>query len=86
MFNGVVLGGIGRIVSDPNLKAEFIRQGLEFLLKDVIPRAVATAPITEQQQGGRVGILEQPIGEPPVAQRITGQLAGVMGGGELDKS
>lgn len=86
MFNGVVLGGIGRIVSDPNLNAEFIRQGLEFLLEDVIPRAVAPATITEQQQGGRVGILELAIGEPPVTQRITGKLAGVVGGGELDKS
>lgn len=86
MLNGVVLGGVGRIMGDANLDAQVRGQGLQVLLEDVITSAVAAPAIAQQQQGGGVRIVLSPVVGPPMMHRITGKFGGIAAGANLEKA
>jgi hypothetical protein len=46
--------------------------------------AIAAAPITQQQNGGSVGVVMPPMVSPPMANGVTSKFTGVMSGVNLD--
>jgi len=47
VFNGVVLGTVGRIVSNADFDADFISQFLEVGFEEVMPGVIAAATIAK---------------------------------------
>lgn len=50
VLNRIVLGGVGRIVRDPDFDAQGLRQLLQVLFEQIGVGAVPPAPITQHQQ------------------------------------
>jgi hypothetical protein len=66
MLNRIILGGVGRIVRDPDFDAQGLRQLLQVLFKQIGPGAVTSASITQHQQGIGGGVRGLPIALPPL--------------------
>ena len=86
MLNGVVLGGVGRLMGDANLDALATGLSLQVLLEDLIASAITAPAIAQQQQGGGVRILLPPLVGPPVMHRIIGKFGGIAVGANLEKA
>jgi len=66
MLNGVVFGAVGGIMGDADFDPDFIGQPLKVLFKKVVPGTVASAAITQQQNGEGLWVVLLPVGVPPV--------------------
>ncbi len=84
VFDGIVFGTVGGIVGNANFDPNFIGQRLQVLLEQVVTGTVAAAAITQDQNGGGVGIKLATIGVPPMAKAITREFTGVMTVAQLD--
>ncbi len=49
MFNRVVFGGVGRVMSNPNLDAQVIGQQLQIFFEDIVASTIAAARITQKE-------------------------------------
>ena len=78
MLNWIVLGGIGRIVRDPDFDAQGLRQLLQVLFEEISAGAVTPASITPHQSRIGSGIRGLPIVLPPVQEAVTGKGTGIM--------
>lgn len=67
MFNGIVLGAVGREMGDADFNANLIDQRLEVLFEDVVTSIVAAAPVAENENRRGVGIRRAALLVPPVA-------------------
>ena len=84
VFDGIVLGTVGWIVSNAYFNPDFIGQRLQVLLEQVVTGTVATAAIAQDKNGGGVGVKLAAVGIPPVAKAITGEFTGVMAVAQVD--
>ena len=78
VFDRVVFGAVGRIVRNADLDADFISQGLQVLLEDIVAGTIAAAAVAEDENGGGLRIKVTTIGVPPMAETIASKLGGVM--------
>ena len=86
MFNRIVLRAIGWEMGNTDFNPDLVDQSLQVLLKDVMARVVAAAPITENEKGGGIGIVELSMLPPPVADAVTSKLTGIRSGADVDKA
>ena len=70
MFNGIVFGGVGRVVGNANLKGQLSGQSLEILFEEIMTSIIAASSITKQQEMSEVGIMDTTIMMPPVTNRV----------------
>ena len=77
MFDGVVLGAIGRVVSNADFDPQLIRQFLEVFFEDVEVGVIAAPAIAQSQDCCGLGINKASIPIPPGADTIASELAGV---------
>ena len=67
MLDRIVLRCVRRIVRHTNLQARLLRDLFEIRFEQIGARAVAPAPITQEQQRVRGRIEHSPVGLPPLA-------------------
>ncbi len=63
---------------------QIIHQALQVLFEEIVPSAIATATVTEQQDGIGLWIVLAAIVIPPVPDRITGERPRIMARSNLD--
>jgi len=84
VFDGIVLGCVGRIVRDADFDANLIGESLQVLLEDVVTAAVAAPTVAKHQDRGCVRIVETCLVVPPVTDAVTSELTGIVTGTQID--
>ncbi len=68
MLNGIILGGVGRIMGYTDLDSDLISQLLKILLEQLVPGTVAATTVTQNQDRSGIGVVVASISVPPVAE------------------
>ncbi len=84
VLNRIVLGTIGRIVSDPDFQPGPVRQCLQVLLKERGLRWIAAAAIPHNQQLLRIRVGAPALVFPPPGQAVAGKFRGVAARAQMD--
>ena len=80
VLNRIVLGAIGRIMRNVDLDFKLINQFLEVFFEDGMVGIVTATAISQSQAGRCLGISRPPGLDPPGADTIAGELAGILAG------
>ena len=86
VFDGIVLGTVGRVVSHANRDPHAIHQPLQVFFEQILRRAVAAAAVALQQKFPRLRIRVATFGSPPLKDAGASERAGVVTGAEIDVS
>src|SRR5271155_5013866 len=78
MFDGIVLGTIGRIVSHTDFQADAAGKAFQMILEYVAIGSVAAPAVAEQEHASRVRISGPAMHLPPGAETVAGEPTGVM--------
>src|ERR1022692_671686 len=86
VFDGIVLGTVGRVVSHANRDSHAVHQRLQVFFEQVLRSAVAAAAVALQQKFPRPRIRLATLGSPPLKDAVAGKRAGVVTGAEIEVS
>ena len=80
VLNRVVLGAVGRVVSNADFDPQLINQFLEVFFEDEVAGVITATAVTQSQDSRRLRISHSPVLKPPSADAIADELAGVLAG------
>ena len=87
VFDGVPLGGAGRVVADFDVQTEAVAESdLELVLPQACAVTVASSTVSQDKQAVGIRVALGAELRPPGADRIHGELRRVTGGADADQA